>query len=164
MIPDDKELMPGMIVRHDEGLLYKIEDTRVSTDHYELMHQLGHTVVNYAQLQEGSFPVGTKWSKDEAGFREHFTIEDQLRTVTLRDFCRLLPSFQGANQSWRGLVSVASQNADFPLQSVDEERRELSGDIAIALEWLEARIPSAAPPVYYRTLQKIHDCALDQDK
>jgi hypothetical protein len=73
MIDKDIEITPGMVVLHDEGLHYQVEDTRRSTNDYEKTHQLGGTVVNYTQLEDGSFPAGTKWSKDEAGFREFFT-------------------------------------------------------------------------------------------
>lgn len=75
MIDETIDILPGMVVRHDEGLRYQVEDTRQSTNGYEQTHQLGAMVVNYTQLEQGSFPVGTKWNKDEAGFRAAFTLE-----------------------------------------------------------------------------------------
>lgn len=75
MIPEKDPVIPGMTVRHDEGLLYRVDDIRQSTTGYESTHELGGLVVNYTQLEEGSFPPGTKWSKDEEGFRAHFTAE-----------------------------------------------------------------------------------------
>ena len=76
MIAKKQPIKPGMIVRHDEGLLYRVDDVRQNTSNYEQAHTLDETVViNYTQLEQGSFPPGTKWSKDEAGFRAHFTIE-----------------------------------------------------------------------------------------
>ena len=73
MFGDTVEIEPGMVVRHDEGLTYRVEDTRRSTEGYEKTHELGGLVVNYTQLEDGGFPAGTLWSKSEAGFRAHFT-------------------------------------------------------------------------------------------
>jgi hypothetical protein len=77
MIPHERQIEPAMTVRHDEGLLYRVDDMRQSTGGYEQTHTLGGNVVNYTQLEQGSFPPGTKWSKDEEGFRTYFTIEEQ---------------------------------------------------------------------------------------
>ena len=73
MIDKDIEITAGMVIVHDEGLKYQVEDARRSTNDYEKEHKLGGVVVNYIQLEDGSFPAGTKWNKDEAGFREFFT-------------------------------------------------------------------------------------------
>ncbi len=73
MIGKNIKIIPGMVVFHDEGLKYEVEDTRSSTKDYEKTHHLGGTVVNYTQLEDGSFPAGTKWNKDEVGFRQFFT-------------------------------------------------------------------------------------------
>lgn len=78
MIPDGVEIIPGMTARHDEGLLYRVDDVRRSTNGYEVSHELGGLTVNYTQLEQGSFPPGTQWSKDEEGFRTHFTVEEAL--------------------------------------------------------------------------------------
>ncbi len=75
MIPKNIEIAPGMTVTHDAGLRYQVEDVRQSTDGYETAHELGGMVVNYTQLEAGSCPAGTKWSKSEAGFRQFFTPE-----------------------------------------------------------------------------------------
>jgi len=75
MIPEGVPLEPGIVVRHDEGLLYRVEDVRWRTDGYETAHHLGAMSVNYTQLDAGSYPAGTGWNKDEEGFRAHFTIE-----------------------------------------------------------------------------------------
>lgn len=64
-----------MVVRHDEGLTYQVEDVRHSTVGYELTHLIGGRVVNYTQLETGGYPAGTKWSKDEPGFRQYFSVE-----------------------------------------------------------------------------------------
>jgi hypothetical protein len=77
MIPESVELTPGLRVRHDEGLLYRVEDTRRSTADYETTHELGEMTVNYVQLEDGACAAGTKWNKDEAGFRAHFTVEER---------------------------------------------------------------------------------------
>lgn len=77
MIPKGLAIKPGTIVRHDEGLLYRVDDIRQSTNGYEQTHMLGGMVVNYTQLEQGSFPPGTLWSKNEDDFREHFTVEQQ---------------------------------------------------------------------------------------
>ncbi len=53
--------------------MYRVEDARRSTENYEKDHKLGGLVVNYIQLEEGSFPIGTQWNKDEASFRQFFT-------------------------------------------------------------------------------------------
>jgi hypothetical protein len=74
MIEKGAPIVPGMFVRHDEGLLYQVDDTRQSTVDYETTRQLGVLMVDYTQKEPGHFPVGTKWVKDEEGFRNHFTI------------------------------------------------------------------------------------------
>ena len=74
MIDKKIAIFPDMIVRHDEGLTYRVDDVRTSTTGYETAHTLGGCVVNYTQIDQGSYPPGTKWSKDEAGFRMYFTL------------------------------------------------------------------------------------------
>jgi len=86
MIDETVAIVPGMVVVHDEGLRYEVEDTRLSTNGYEKTHQLGAKVVNYTQLEDGSFPAGTKWSKDEEGFREAFTLESEAERTTAQAF------------------------------------------------------------------------------
>lgn len=73
MIDKEIPIAPDMRVRHDEGLLYKVEDVRYSTVGYEETHKFGGMMVNYVQLEEGTFPAGTKYVKDEEGFRQAFT-------------------------------------------------------------------------------------------
>lgn len=73
MIEKNIKIVPGMTVVHDEGLHYQVEDVRQSTNGYEVTHELGGMVVNYTQLEDGSYPAGTKWSKDESSFRQFFT-------------------------------------------------------------------------------------------
>jgi hypothetical protein len=63
MIEDHIEIVPRTIVRHDEG----------SID-YETTRQLAGKIIEYTQLEDGQFPPGTQYGKDEAGFRHHFTI------------------------------------------------------------------------------------------
>lgn len=75
MIPEQEPLVPGMRVRHDQGLLCEVEGTRRSSTGYEDSGQLGGLVVNYTQLERDDFPAGTAWSKDETEFRAHFTPE-----------------------------------------------------------------------------------------
>lgn len=77
MIPPEIHIVSGMVVRHDEGLTYRVDDVRQDTTGYEQTHLLGDRVVNYTQLDQGSFPPGTLWSKDEEGFRMHFTVVEQ---------------------------------------------------------------------------------------
>lgn len=74
MIDNSIEIVPDMVVRHVEGLTYRVEDIRDSTNGYETTHEIGARVVNYVQLEQGTFPPGKKWSKDESGFRQFFTI------------------------------------------------------------------------------------------
>lgn len=75
MLPKDYEIKRGDIVRHDEGLRYRVDSLSLSTDGYETTHELGGLVVGYTQLDQGDFPPGTMWSKSEEGFRAHFTLE-----------------------------------------------------------------------------------------
>src|SRR5665213_1812617 len=100
MIPEGDPIYPGMNVLHDEGLLYQVENVRQSTTGYETDHELGGLVVNYTQLEQGKFPPGHKWSKDEAGFRTYFTAAGT--SVVTRDEFR---SNWGstANYSWTNL-------------------------------------------------------------
>ena len=74
MFPNEQPVESGMLVSHDDGgLIYRVQDVRLSTEGYERTHEIGRKVVNYVQLQSGSYPPGTKWSKPEEEFREHFT-------------------------------------------------------------------------------------------
>lgn len=99
MIPDNVEITPGMAVRHDEGLLYKVDDVRHSSTGYEISGELGGLVVNYTQLEEGKFPTGTTWSKDETEFRTHFTAENQPPTsTTLED--ETSKDIQTSSRNW----------------------------------------------------------------
>ena len=74
MIGNEIDIVPDMVVVHDKGLRYQVEDIRLSTIGYESTHKPGSNVVNYVQLEQGAFPPGTKWLKDEAGFRQYFTV------------------------------------------------------------------------------------------
>ncbi len=76
MIYKDVPLIPNSVVRHIDGLTYQIEDVRKSTSGYETSHQLANNIVNYTQLEDGTYPAGTKWCKPEDEFREYFTIVD----------------------------------------------------------------------------------------
>lgn len=92
MIPDGVPILPGLRVRHDEGLLYRVDDTIESTNGYETSHQLGSMSVNYTQLEDGIFPAGKRWAKDEPGFRTYFTVEETAAAQTgSADSGELLP-------------------------------------------------------------------------
>lgn len=74
MFDKGAEIVPGMTVLHDEGLLYCVERVEISTDGYEVDHRLnGHLRIGYTQLEDGSYPAGTGWNKDDKEFREFFT-------------------------------------------------------------------------------------------
>ena len=75
MINREVRIVPGMYVRHDDGLLYRVDDVRRSTTGYEETHKLDGMMVNYTQLEDGDFKAGTEWQKDEEGFRKYFTPE-----------------------------------------------------------------------------------------
>lgn len=75
MIEKDITIEPRMFVRHDDGLHYEVEDVRQSTVDYEYTHELGKRMVNYIQLEDGDHPAGSRWVKDEEGFRKAFTSE-----------------------------------------------------------------------------------------
>ncbi len=77
MIDKEAEIIPGVMVIHDEGLRYRVDDLRRSTAGYEATHKVGGFVVGYTQLEDGSFPAGTGWSKPEEEFRQFFTIVDE---------------------------------------------------------------------------------------
>ncbi len=72
-------ITPSMRVVHDEGLLYEVESIVRSTINYEETRQLGGMIINYSQLEDGMMPIGTRYAKDEEGFRQHFTIDDTPR-------------------------------------------------------------------------------------
>ncbi len=82
MIPDDIAIERGLIVRHEEGLLYVVEDIRPSTTGYESTHDLGRMAVNYTQLQAGGYPAGSLWNKDETDFRAHFDLAWSVTSTT----------------------------------------------------------------------------------
>ena len=75
MIEKDIPIKPRMFVRQDDGLHYEVEDVRPSTVDWEVTRELGKSMVNYTQLEDGDYPAGTKYVKDEEGFRKYFTIE-----------------------------------------------------------------------------------------
>lgn len=77
MIPDNFELLPGMVVRHDPegGLLYRVDGVALDTDGYESNHALnGLRRVAYTQLEDGGYPAGSPWNKAETHFKANFTI------------------------------------------------------------------------------------------
>lgn len=86
MFPEKIPVVPGTEVRHDSegGLRYRIDKVTASTDDYETEHALnGLRRVTYTQLEDGSFPAGTEWNKDEAQFRANFTpIDENTGTVS----------------------------------------------------------------------------------
>lgn len=109
MIPKEQVIEPGMIVRHDEGLLYRVDDLRQSTIGYEKAHELGGAIINYTQLQDGQkFPAGTKYGKDEAGFRDHFTVEPE--SETSREFERLVGQIELSEQDVVALKDLCDRN------------------------------------------------------
>ena len=74
MFERSTEIVPGMIVRHVDGLTYRVDRLVDSTDGYEAGHSLnGLRRVLYTQLEDGSFPAGKEWDKDSGEFREFFT-------------------------------------------------------------------------------------------
>lgn len=74
MFEKGAEIIPGMTVLHDDGLLYRVDRVDISTDGYEVGHRLnGHLRIAYTQLEDGSYPAGTGWNKDEQEFRQFFT-------------------------------------------------------------------------------------------
>lgn len=77
MIEKDVPIKREMVVRHVDGLTYRVEGIGLSTVGYETAHELGGRMVFYTQLEDGSYPAGTNWCKDEEGFRQYFTPEPQ---------------------------------------------------------------------------------------
>ena len=73
MIEDGIKLIPGMVCEHDEGLGYRIDDLRPDLTEWERTKEFGRTIVNYTQLEDGSLPAGTKYSREESDFRKVFT-------------------------------------------------------------------------------------------
>jgi hypothetical protein len=75
MIEDRVEIVPKTIVRHDEGLLYRVDKVdRYNAIGWEEARKLGGKLIDYTQLEDGQFPAGTQYGKDEASFRRCFTI------------------------------------------------------------------------------------------
>jgi hypothetical protein len=85
MFDKDKPVVAGMTVIHDGGLRYQVDDVRQSTEDYERTHELGGMVVNYTQLEDGTYPAGTKWSKSEEGFRRFFTPAPTAKSDIVRE-------------------------------------------------------------------------------
>ncbi len=74
MIEKGAGITPEMIVRHDDGLTYRVDQVVHSTDGYEENHELpGCIRVVYTQLEAGSHPVGMQWDKDSEEFKKFFT-------------------------------------------------------------------------------------------
>lgn len=74
MFEKSAEIVPGMIVRHVDGLTYRVDKLVDSTDGYEAIHSLnGLRRVLYTQLEDGSHPAGKEWDKDSEEFRAFFT-------------------------------------------------------------------------------------------
>lgn len=76
MIEQDVQIESGTIVRHRDGLLYRVKETIPSTIDLEEGGTLEGSVVKYEQLVDGKFPAGSLWAKDEAGFRRYFSIAE----------------------------------------------------------------------------------------
>jgi ribosomal protein S18 acetylase RimI-like enzyme len=99
MFPTETPVLPGMTVRHDleHGLLYRINKVTPSTDGYEATHALnGLRRVSYTQLEDGGFPAGTEWNKDETQFRENFTPHAEIETATIEDLDDLVTFLETA--------------------------------------------------------------------
>lgn len=74
MFDQGQGITPEMIVRHDDGLTYRVDNLIHSTDGYESNHTLSGVVrVIYTQLEAGDFPAGTQWDKNGDEFRQFFT-------------------------------------------------------------------------------------------
>lgn len=74
MFGEGAEIIPGMIVLHDDGLTYRVDRVAPDTDDYEVRHRLnGLLRVAYTQLEDGGCPAGTGWDKSEEQFRQFFT-------------------------------------------------------------------------------------------
>lgn len=74
MFDKGAEIIPDMIVLHDDGLTYRVDKVVASTDAYEEGHTLpGVLRVAYTQLENADFPAGTEWNKDGEEFRKYFT-------------------------------------------------------------------------------------------
>ena len=74
MIRKKTEIVSGMIVRHIEGVSYRVDDVRLDARDYEQTHRIKGLTVNYTQMVDGHHPAGTKWNMDEPSFRKYFTI------------------------------------------------------------------------------------------
>lgn len=168
MIPEECPIESGVVVRHDEGLLYQVEDVRDSTEGWERTRKFAAQVVNYTQLQAGSLPIGTKWNKPEEEFRAYFTIEENppLGSVSKSDFIDNWG--RGARQSWRYICELALAHPDFPLRPTDEDNSDtLVGNVDAALKWLEEyyedRSPARLLPSFYTILEKINPVRANED-
>ena len=84
MFPENFPTESAGKVRHDPegGLTYQVDKVVASTDGYESARNLnGRRRVSYTKLEDGGFPAGTEWNKDEAEFRANFTpIDDNGNT------------------------------------------------------------------------------------
>ena len=154
MIPDKDPINPGMTVRHDEGLLYRVDDVRRSTTGYEVTHELGGLTVNYTQLEQGNFPPGTTYSKDEEGFRTYFTHED-VPGITIDEF--IAKWGPGAVRSWAEVGKLAVKRPDFPLRPVADNPAIMTGDLRMAVDWLHSEYgrKGVGVPGFARALEKV---------
>ena len=99
MFPDKIPVVPGMAVRHDPegGLAYRVDKVTASTDDYETKHALnGLRRVTYTQLEDGDFPAGTEWNRDESQFRANFTPLEETEQVSAEDLDLLVAFLETA--------------------------------------------------------------------
>lgn len=65
----EKQIIVGGIYQHCDGLKYRVEEVLLCTDGYEKNHSLSSSRrIIYTQLEDGSYPAGTRWDKSEKEF------------------------------------------------------------------------------------------------
>lgn len=77
MIKNDVDITPGMIVKHGQpgGMRYEVEDSRLNATGWEKTQATNGKVINYTQIEDGKYPAGTKWAREEQDFRQNFSLD-----------------------------------------------------------------------------------------
>lgn len=64
----EREVVIGRTYRHCHGLRYRVDSVGLNTTGYERGAQILARFVTYTQLEDGKFPAGTVWVREEQDF------------------------------------------------------------------------------------------------
>jgi hypothetical protein len=68
----DKKIKIGVIYKHQEGLLYRVDEIDIHdvTDYENGVKP--KEMILYTQLEKGKYPIGKKWIRKKESFSKYF--------------------------------------------------------------------------------------------